>query len=260
MKQLSALNPLAWHHFLRSMWGGPADTADAERFSLRLAELAEELGAVEMAMHGRSLLALTARYSGRIQLAATHIAVLDRLLRHEQHERWLAWAAGFAVTVAEGASRAAPPYPPAASPDPVSGLSAHLIEAELLFAGRVDEVVDHVPEEMPNDRNPVAHTTGVLCSLALVMLGRKADARPWAERALAAAHALDARPTSLAAAALLAEIDGDGRGLPEPPLVAASISEALVLRAHAALGDLSVREPLQRATATLAAPGLLMGL
>ena len=77
-KQMTALTPLAWHHFIRTMWGGPDDTADAERFALRLAEMAEDLGSIEMAVHGRSLLAVTARYSGRIHLAATHTASLTR--------------------------------------------------------------------------------------------------------------------------------------------------------------------------------------
>ena len=45
VKQVAALSPLAWHHFLASMWGGPADTIAAERFALQLAELAEEVGA-----------------------------------------------------------------------------------------------------------------------------------------------------------------------------------------------------------------------
>jgi hypothetical protein len=259
-KQVTALSPLAWHHFLRSMWGGPADTADAERFSLRLAELADELGAHDMAVHARSLLAFAARYSGRIQLAATHVAAMGRLLSDEHHEPWIGWAAGFSVTVAEGASRAAPPFPPATSPDPVAGLSAALIEAELLFAGRVDEVLPHVPADGLKESHVVAHTTGVLCALGLVLAGRTEEARPWAERALAAATRLEARPTCLAAAALLAEIDRDASGLPEPPVVAGSISEALVLRAHASLGDLAARESLRRAAATLAAPGILAGV
>jgi class 3 adenylate cyclase/tetratricopeptide (TPR) repeat protein len=260
VRQVSALSPLAWHHYLRSMWGGPGDTSGAERFALRLAELAEELGAVDMAIHGRSLLALTARYGGRIQLAATHIDVLARLLRTENHEQWLGWAASFVVAVAEGASRAAPPFPPAASPDPVSGLSTQLIEAELLLAGRVDEVLDHMPERNPQmEHNAISHTSGVLCSLALLLSGRPEDARPYAQRSLAAANVLDARPTSVAAAALLAEIDGDTAGLPDPPVVASSISEALLLRAHAVLGDESAGENLRRAAATMAAPGLLIG-
>jgi class 3 adenylate cyclase len=259
-KQVTALTPLAWHHFLRSLWGGPADTADAERFSLRHAELAAEVGAVEMAVHGRSLLALAARYSGRIQLAATHVAAMGQFLRPEHREAWIGWAAGFAVTVAEGAGRAAPPFPPASSPDPVAGLAAMLIAAELLFAGRVDEALEHLPEKSQRDHHAIDHATGVLCGLALVLAGRPDEGRPWAERAAAAARRLDARPAGLAAAALMAEIDHTSAGLPEPPIVASSISEALVLRAHAVLGDEQAREALRRSAATLAAPGLLIGL
>lgn len=260
MKQMSALSPLAWHHFLRSMWGGPADTADAERFALRLAELAGELGAVDMMVHGRSILALVARYSGRVELAATHVAAMGRLLRPEHHEPWIGWAAGFSVAVAEGASRAAPPFPPATSQDPVAALSGLLIETELLFAGRVDEALEHLPNEPERESSAVAHATGVLRALGLILAGRRDESRPWAERALAAARRLDARPAAAAAAALVAELDEDPSGLPDPPVVAGSISEALVLRAHAVLGDGSAREALQRAAAALAAPGLLGGV
>jgi class 3 adenylate cyclase len=260
MKQISALSPLAWHHFLRSMWGGPADTADAERFSLRLADLADELGAVDMAVHGRSLLALAARYSGRVQVAATHVAEVDRLLRPEQHESWIGWAAGFSVAVAEGATQAAPPFPPATSPDPVASVSTLLIEAELLLAGRVAEALDRVPDESMREHSAVAHAAGVLRALGLILTGRLDAARPWAERAAVAARRLDARPAAVAAAALVAEIDKDATGLPAPPVVAGSISEALVLRAHAVLGDQAAYEALRRAAASLATPGLLAGI
>ena len=80
-KQVAALTSLAWHHFLRSLWGGPADTATAERLALRLAEVAEDLGAIEPAIQARSLLAIMARLSGRIQPAATQTKLLARAPR-----------------------------------------------------------------------------------------------------------------------------------------------------------------------------------
>jgi class 3 adenylate cyclase/tetratricopeptide (TPR) repeat protein len=260
MKQVSALSALAWHHFLRTMWGGPADTATAEQLALRLAEGAEEVGAIEMAIHGRSLLAIMARWSGRVRLAATHAGVLARHLGPQQHEPWLGWAAGFAVAVAEGASRAAPPFPPASSPDPVAGVASQVIQAELVLAGRCEEAVAHMPAAEGRDHNTLTDAMGMLCALCLVLSGCPEEARPWAEKSLRAARVLEARPTEVAAVALLAEITGDSSALPDAPAVASSVAEALVLRAHAASGDPSARLSLQRAAQSLVAPGLLIGL
>jgi len=260
MKQVTALSPLAWNHFLRSMWGGPGDTADAERFALRLAEVAEDIGAFDSAMHGRSLLAITARFSGRLRLAATHAGVLARLLRPEHHEPWLGWAASFSVAVAEGASSAAPPFPPVTSPDPVAGLAGQVIQAELLFAGRIDEAMTHLAAVQPQDSNVVTDSVGVLSALALVLSGRPEEAGARAERAVRASRVLEARPTEVAAMALLAEINHDPGDLPEPPVVASSVAETLVLRAHAALGDEAALDTLRRTTSSLVMPGLLIGL
>ena len=69
-----------------------------------------------------------------------------------------------------------------------------------------------------------------------------------------------ARPTQMGAQALLAEIDGDDSELPDPPVVAASIAETLVLRAHVALGRAAMRPALHRASVALAAPGLVLGV
>ena len=260
MKQVAALSPLAWHHFLRSMWGGPADTIDAERFALRLAEVSEDLGAMEGAMHGRSLLALAARYSGRIHLAATHAGVLARLLRPEHHEPWLAWAATFAVARAEGASTAAPPFPPVTSPDPVAGIAGHVVQAELVLAGRPEEALAHFDTLERHQGSTIGEAMGLLGALALVLSGRSAEAGPWAERSVNAARVLEARPTEIGALALLAEIRGDASCLPDPPAVAGSVAEILVLRAHVAVGNAAAQEALLGAARALAAPGLLLGL
>ncbi len=258
-KQVAALGPLAWHHFLRSLWGGPAETAGAERFALKLAEVAEELGAIENAMHGRSLLAIIARFQGQIRLAATHAAALARFLRAE-HEPWLGWAACFSVAVAEGAATAAAPFPPAASPDPVSGVAAVVVHAELILAGRVDEALSHFGAVEPHPANTLGDVMGLLCSMSFVLAGRHTEAVPWAERALSAANVLGVRPTRIAALALLAEISRDASELPDPPAVASSVSEILVLRAHVALGRDELRPVLRRAADGLVAPGLLVGL
>jgi class 3 adenylate cyclase/tetratricopeptide (TPR) repeat protein len=259
-KQLTALSPLAWHHFLRSLWGGPGDTAEAERSALRLAETAEELGAHDMAVHGRSLLALIARYGGRIQAAASQVARLGRVLRPQDREMWVGWAASFVVAVAAGTTEAAPPFPPQDSVDPVASVSGMMICTELVLAGRIDEAVSRLEDGPPNLFNPIGDTLGVLGALTLVLCRQPDQARPWAERALRSATALEARATATAAAALLAEIDGDPTALPPMPAVASSVAELIVLRAHAVLGDISALEPLRRAVVTLAAPGLLAGV
>ena len=260
-KQTTALSPLAWHHFLRSLWGGPGDTMEAERFALRLAETSEGLGSTEMAIHGRSLLAVMARYGGRLQVAEAHATALARHLQAQHHnDPWLGWATSFVVAVAGGATQAAAPFPPLTSPDPVAGVAAMLIQTELLFTGRVDEVLEHFPQAPLVDGNPMSDKIGMLCALALVLAGRSGEARPWAQRANSAARTLESRAGIIATTALLAEIDGNPANLPPMPVVASSVAEMLVLRAHAVLGAPDAIGPLQRAADALIAPGLLAGI
>jgi class 3 adenylate cyclase/tetratricopeptide (TPR) repeat protein len=259
-KQVAALTSLAWHHFLRSLWGGPDDTADAERLALRLAEVAEDLGAVEPAMQARSLLAIMARLSGRIGPAATQTKLLARHLALHRHEPWLGWAAGFVVAMAEGASPGAPPFPPATSPDPVAGVAADVIRTELVLAGRGDEVIGQLRTPHGKQENVLSDAMGVLCALTLVLSGRAAEARRWAERAARAGRVIGALPIELAARALLAEITGDGGDLPAAPAASSSLAESLLLRAHAVLGDDTARRALTDAARLLVAPGLLRGL
>jgi tetratricopeptide (TPR) repeat protein len=260
MRQVAALTSLAWHHFLRSLFGGPADTAVAERLTLRLAEVAEDLGAMEPAIHARSLLAIMARLSGRVRLAVNQAGVLARHLGSQHQEPWLGWAASFSVAVAEGASRAAPPFPPATSPDPVAGVATQVINAELVLAGRAEEVISHMRILGAKGDTVLSDAIGILGAVALVLSGATEEARPWAERAVRAARVLEARPIELAARSLLAEIRGDDADLPPPPVVASSVAETLLLRAHALTGNEVARQALDRATQVLVAPGLLAGL
>ena len=266
MKQVTALTSLAWHHFLRSLWGGPADTSAAEGFARQLAEVAEDVGSITTAMHGRSLLAIMARLEGRVGVAAKETESLSRFLRPEHHEPWLGWAASFVVAVAAGASTAAAPFPPLASVDPVERVADLVVQAELIFAGRVEEAMSHFGalEQRGGavfaEGSTFGQTTGLVGALGLVLSGRADEATPWAERALRAARVLGARPTEVAAQALLAEISRRDADLPPPPAVAGSVAETLVLRAHASLGRSDARQALQRAADSLVAPGLLLGL
>jgi class 3 adenylate cyclase/tetratricopeptide (TPR) repeat protein len=261
-RQVGTLTTLAWHHFIRSLWGTASDTAEAEGFAMRLAELAEELGAPDMAVHGRSLLAIMARFSGRLDEARLHAEVLQRLRGTTGDESfpWLGWAALFAVTVGEGSTGVATPLPPDASPDPVVGIALLVIEAELTVGGRVEEALARLDMAEHRDLGRFGELVGVLNALALVLAGRGPEALPWVERAAEAARALDATPAAAAAAALRAEIAGTTEGLPPAPESAGSISEALLLRAYAVRGAPDAGAALRRGARTLAMPGLLLGL
>ena len=139
----------------------------------------------------------------------------------------------------------------------MAGLVVH---AELIFAGRVEEATSHFAELESRDAIGRGGVTALLGALGLVLSGRPTDAGPWAERALRAARTLEARPTEVAAQALLAEIRQREVDLPPAPIVAGSVAETLVLRAHTVLGRSGARPALQRAANALVAPGLLLGL
>ena len=214
-KQMNTLTTLTWHHFFRSFCGSPREMADAEGFARRLAELAEELGTNELGLHGWGLSAVMARYTGRLDEASEHVAALRRVSGKVRHgDPWLAWAASFAVTVAGGAVSAAPPFPPESSSDPVAGVARLIIETELTVAGRWAEVLPHLDTAPHSELGPIGEMAGLLNGVALQLAGRSDEARPWVEKAAAAAQALDAWPAAIGAAAVMAEITGDLSGLP----------------------------------------------
>ena len=82
---------------------------------------------------------------------------------------------------------------------------------------------------------------GVLCALALVLSRPRRGGPPLGRACRPGGAGLAARPVELAARALLAEINGDGEGLPAAPTRASSLAESLLLRAHALLGDDTAR-------------------
>ncbi len=226
-----------------------------------MAELAEELGANDMAIHGWSLLAIMERMSGRIEQASVCISALERVMRGlKPNDRWLAWAATFSVTVARGEWGVTPPFPPETSPDPVSAMAALIVEAELTMAGRVGEAVSRFENTVRPDLGPIGDLGGVFYAISLVVAGRGQEALPWVERSARAARVLEAVPTSSVAAALLAEITGETTDLAEAPVEARSVSDVLVLRAHAASGDPDAVAALHKAVSRLAMPGLAAGI
>ncbi len=195
-KQVTALATLAWKNFIRSMGGTYEEMEEAATYARRLAELSEELGANDMALHGWSLLALMARDAGMLDEAEEYVLALKRVSAEPVHYgSWLGWAASFCVTVARGATEAAPPFPPESSPDPVAAMAGLVIEAELTLAGRVEEAVMRVENAGPPVlEGPLAEVGGMFYAIALVLSGRSDDARPWIEKAAHAAGALDAKP------------------------------------------------------------------
>jgi tetratricopeptide (TPR) repeat protein len=259
-RQITTLSTLAWHHFFRSFCGRPAEMAEAETFASRLAELAEELGANDMAMHGLSLLAIMARLTGRLDEARSHAAALERVAAGAQHgDAWLGWAASFAVAVAVGGDGAAPPFPPDASPDPVIAMAGVIIEAELILSGRLDEALDRLEHTRRPGLGVITDLASIVYALALVLGGNPDAAGPLIERAGAAAHALRAGPTAIAAAALRAEITGDTSALPDVADSVGGVADALVVRARAVHGDAVAVEMLRAASRALAMPVLALG-
>ena len=257
-KQLNTLTTLTWNHFIRSFCGGPRDMAEAERFGRRLAELADELGSRDLAVQGWSLLAIMARLSGRLEEAAEHARALQRSTGSAQRDPWLGWAALFSVTMAGGALETPAPAPPPTSPDPVVRMARLLIDAELTMAGRVDEALDRTNGISPPDLGAISDLAQVFQALALVLGGRAGEARPWVERAAAAARVLNAPATARATDALRAELSGDTSALPPPSSVAQSVTDILVLRAYAALGDDGAVAALSTATREMGMPGLMV--
>ena len=259
-KQVGALNLLTWNHFIRSLFGGPDLTADTERFGRRLAETAAQIGADEMELQGRSLLAITYRWTGRFEEAAEQQAALARTLGRPGHSQpWIAWASGFSVAVAAGNTTAAPPFPPLDLTDSVAAIAGVVLHAELLFAGRLEEAearLDALDQTISSARD----TGRVIDALTLILAGRMDEALWAVDAAARTGEAFDAQPIRTIAAALRAEIAGDPDLLPPIPPTAASICDAVVLRAHAVAGDPSAATRLEVAAKALALPGLLPGI
>ncbi|HVC69462.1 MAG TPA: adenylate/guanylate cyclase domain-containing protein [Acidimicrobiales bacterium] len=258
-RQINVLTTLTWNHFIRSFCGATQEMAEAEGFARRLTDVAEEIGARDQAIQGWSLLTIMARLSGRLDEAAEHAISLQRVSGGQRHEPWLGWAASYVVAVARGAVGAAPPFPPPTWRDPVVGMAEIVIEAELTMAGRVGETLERVETIERPQLGPLADLARVFQALALVLAGRVDEARPWVERASAAARALNATTTAAAAAALWAEIVGDTSGLPDRPREANSVTDMLVLRAYASQGDAAAGEILRRGAVDLSMPGLIIG-
>lgn len=260
-REMTVLTTLAWHQFFRSFCGGASEMAAASKSARRMAELAEQLGASDLAIHGWSLLTFMERMSGEFDKASKYAAALERVARGMRpNDRWLAWAATFSVTVARGERGMTPPFPPDSASDPVTAMAALVVEAELILAGRAGESVGRFENTAHPDLGPIGDLGGIFYAIGLVVSGRGAEALAVAERSIRAATALDAHSALNAAIALRAEITGDVRELGPPPEEAHSISELLALRAHAAHGDPDAAASLKIGVERLAMPGLAAGI
>lgn len=257
-KQISTLTTLVWHHFFRTFCGNDAQTEETKLAASRLYELAEELTASDIAIQARGLIAITKRLAGNFDEASEHLAALRRLVAAaDHHEPWFGWAVSFAITVALGATSSAPPYPPDTSLDPVVAMARLVIDAELILAGRLDEVLDHY-EAPPAELGPLVDMACLVYSLGLALDGQLEVALDLAERAVRAGDALAATHATIAARAVRAAILGDTAGLPPCPESATSFSEILVLRAYAAAGDPAAVEAFNRDAERMHMPGLLL--
>jgi hypothetical protein len=237
--------------------------SDARAYSGRMAVLAEDLGANDLAVHGWSLLALMSRLAGRFEEAAGYVAALERITRlSNQNDRWFAWAVTFSVTVARGAWGGSPPFPPEGTADPVASMAGLVVEAELCLAGRIDEAISRFEMGRRPELGPISDVGSLFYAISLVLSGRNEDALVWVDRCEHSAVALDAEPARSAAAALRAEITGELGSLPPASSVAGELADAggldevLQLRARAVHGDARAMAALEVVTRRLAMPGL----
>ncbi|MHB8438055.1 MAG: adenylate/guanylate cyclase domain-containing protein [Acidimicrobiales bacterium] len=254
-RQVTTLIALSWKHFFRAVGGGVDEVTEFEEFATRLALVSEEVEAWDMAVHGWALLALSARLTGRFDVAVERVAELQRVERLAAPANpWLAWAASFAVALATGEPGAAAPFPPADSVDPVVLVASLIVVMALLLAGRAEEAlprVVHVPS--PSAAGPLAE---MIEALALVLVGRAPEALDWVSKVREVAELLQCPPAILAASSLEAEITGDKAALPAVPASVTGVAGVLALRAHAQAGDDTARRRLADACAALATPGL----
>jgi len=260
---------LAWHHTFRSYLGGPADIATAYGYAERAGEMAADLHFAEFELHSLCLRARFSRLMGRIADAEKFCAAARRVEHADDTGiSLLAKGVGFMVDVAADPTI---PTPDAVhSPDPVAWMGYLTAAEALVLAGRIDEAQELLYDEhmLPGMVALEGMSRGLLRGLCLVLTGRAAEARAFAESALASAAAVRARPAQQAGTALLAEIEartGDPDGAAAQLLAEVgetspeSVTGVLALRARAALGEDGAAGQLQTATENFAAPGLLLG-
>ena len=208
--------------------------------------------AFDLVVHGRSLLAIMARFSGTARRGRSSRRGAAALQRRRRRRPLPLARLGGHVRGDRGARRhrrgaAAPRPSPRSTPWWGWGFSSSKPSSP--WADASAEALARFDGAEHPGLGPFGDLVGLLQGLALVLAGRAAEALPWVDRADQAAHALQAPATVTAAAALRSEITGASTDLPPTPASAASVSEALVLRAYAARGDASALDALRRCRA-----------
>lgn len=250
--QLSALVALAWNRYLCTRLGSEEECAEALGYARRLAELAAEMGVVDLGLHGRALAAHVARLTGCLAEAERLVGAARPEPVAEAGAAALDEAVAFAVACAREPRCAAPL--PVAGDDPTA-MAAFLIAVEALaLAGRADEAAARLRDRPRPTIGVVGGGLEVVHGLVAVLAGAGPAALADIEQAGAVAERVGAGPARLAARALRAEVTGDLGGLPDDP--PKGVAGALVLRARAVHGDRASADELARRSADLAVPGL----
>jgi len=267
--QVNSYNTLSWHHFMRSRLGGPDDTAELRYYLDRLVETARDLGMHELETHGLGMGANLARLQGRADDACRLATAAHSLTVTEPPSAALVQVAAFSSARARGEPGDAPEVDER-SVDPVSQICAYLIGEELIFEGREDGIsrAMQAVERRASQSALEGLIGGFGTALALIVLGRHAEARASAQWVVSAATTLHAPLAEAAGRALLAElafvVDGDRdeavRLLETAPAVSGGLAHVLVLRARARLGNEAAARALQEAVDALHMPGLALSV
>ena len=148
--------------------------------------------------------------------------------------------------------------PAARFPGSGAGVAGLVVHAELVLAGRVEEALAfRCPPTAGRHRPRRRHRAAGRAGPGPVRPGRRRRSVGTAS-VTRRPRILDARPTEVAAQALLAEIRQQERDLPPAPSWPAGRGDAGA-PAHAVLGRRDARAALQRAADALVSPGLLLG-
>ena len=211
-RQLGTLTTLAWHHFIRSLWG----TAGAIRPKPRDSPSDWRSWPRSSAPSTWSCTAGACSPSWRASAGdSTKPPATPRCSS--------AWKARSTPRATRGSgapppsscpwraarSSLAPPLAPVTSPDPVVAMALLVIEAELTVGGRIAEALARFDMVERPVLGPFGDLAGVLIGLALVLAGRPTEALPWVERAAECGAGAPGAPRHAAAAALRTEITGD---------------------------------------------------
>jgi len=137
-RQVAAVIPLAWHHYLRARFGGDRDIESARLWATRLEDRAAEVAGMEWRAHGVCIDVNLRRLAG---MFAADDAERVREFLDDPNPRVAALAAttlfDLAITDAKGSGL--PPPARFDSPDPVIGIAQLIAFEALVLGGRAAE-------------------------------------------------------------------------------------------------------------------------